>query len=440
MNRSFARKTLCILAVLAVLFSLFAVPASAEAGAVVPAYTALKNPTGELIAVSKYGDTENFPEQSLEALLAASDAGADMVYVTVRKTADGCVVLLADENMSRMCVDSLGNVVEKNVSEVGYHELSEYHLRNSTGSLHEKITDSTVPTLIDAAKALSGRALLLVDGAWAFRDEIYDALSRENLLNSVVFLANGEKKEVKNWIAEKPTMPLVLSSYHGNVVFSAKSVISKTLRGGAIGTLLSTSNQYGVLFGNSVLKEFTDKGRAAIDMTDPALCGKREDNAIGWNDVTARGYSIVITNNITELCEYRARVALQKERLSDALDAAQAVDVTLCSTQSANALKTAIGEGKAALTAPASESSLLAAKYKLHTAVEGLTNLPSGGEKTGATVTPGKIATVVLVVVALIVLEIVLETARRKKNRKRKQQRAARRAQNTAEGQNRPNL
>ena len=163
MNRSFARKTLCIVAVLAVLFNLFAVPASAEAGAVVPAYTALKNPTGELIAVSKYGDTENFPEQSLEALLAASEAGADMVYVTVRKTADGCVVLLADENLSRMCVDSLGNVVEKNVSEVGYHELSEYHLRNSTGSLHEKITDSTLPTLTDAAKAISGTALMLPD-------------------------------------------------------------------------------------------------------------------------------------------------------------------------------------------------------------------------------------------------------------------------------------
>lgn len=433
MKRNWIRKAVCLLAVLTVIGGVL-VPASAEETAVSAAYTALKNPAGELIAVSKYGDTEHFPEQSLEGLLAASEAGADMVYVTVRKTADGYMVLMADENLSRMCVDALGNVVDKAVADVGYHELSEYHLRNSTGSLHEKITAYTVPTLVDAAKVLSGKSLLLVAGGWAFRDEIYDALSAENLLNSVVLLADGDKKEVKNWISEKPTMPLVLSAYHGNVVFSAKSVASKTLSGGAVGTLLSSSNPYGVVYGNAVLKEFTGKGRAAIDMTDPSLCGKREDNAIGWNDVTARGYSIIITDNITELCEYRARVIQQKERLSAALEAAQTVDVTLCSTQSANALKDAIAAGKAALASPASENSLMQANYSLRTAVEGLTNQTADGEK-GATVTPGKVIAVILVVAALILLEIVLETARRKKNKKRKQQRA-RRAEREADRQN----
>lgn len=433
MKRIWIRKAVCLLAVLTVIGGVL-VSASAEETAVSAAYTALKNPAGELIAVSKYGDTEHFPEQSLEGLLAASEAGADMVYVTVRKTADGYMVLMADENLTRMCVDTLGNVVDKAVADVGYHELSEYHLRNSTGSLHEKITAYTVPTLVDAAKALSGKSLLLVAGGWAFRDEIYDALSAENLLNSVVLLADGDKKEVKNWISEKPTMPLVLSAYHGNVVFSAKSVASKTLSGGAVGTLLSSSNPYGVVYGNAVLKEFTGKGRAAIDMTDPSLCGKREDNAIGWNDVAARGYSIIITDNITELCEYRARVIQQKERLSAALEAAQAVDVTLCSTQSANALKDAIAAGKAALASPASENSLMQANYSLRTAVEGLTNQTADGEK-GATVTPGKVIAVILVVAALILLEIVLETARRKKNKKRKQQRA-RRAEREADRQN----
>ena len=71
MKRVLVRKVLCILAVFAVICSVF-VPVSAEDTAVSAAYTALKNPAGELIAVSKYGDTEHFPEQSLEGLLAAS--------------------------------------------------------------------------------------------------------------------------------------------------------------------------------------------------------------------------------------------------------------------------------------------------------------------------------------------------------------------------------
>ncbi len=437
MKHTFFRRVLCIFTVLTVLLTL-ALPVFAEEAAVPEAYTVLKNPLGDLVAVSKFGDTVHYPEQSVEGLLAAAEAGADMVYVRVRKTADGYIVLMQDENLSRMCVDGLGNVAEKNVQDIGYHELSNYRLRNSTGSLHEKITAYSVPTLQEAAQKLSGKALLLVDGGWEFRDEIYDAMRNENLLNSVVLLADGDKKEVKNWIAEKPTMPLVLSAYHGNVVFSAKSVASKTLSGGAVGTLLSSSNPYGVVYGNSVLKEFSGKGRAAVDMTDPALCGKREDNAIGWNDVTARGYSIIITNNITEFCEYRDRVNLQKERLTAALDAAQAVDVTLCSTASANALKDAIAAGKEALQSPASENSLMQANYNLRTAVEGLTNQTAAGEKDGLTVTPGKIVTAILVVIALILLEVVLETARRKKNQKRKQQRARRSPGNASE-QNRPN-
>ncbi len=133
-------------------------------------FSELKDPAGNLLVVSKYGDTENCPEQSAEGILAAAEAGADMIYVTVRKTSDGYFVLMADESLQRMCVDSLGNTVEKNLADVGYHELSTYHLRAGKGGLHEKITESTVPTLSDAVQKLSGKALLLMDGVWAFRD------------------------------------------------------------------------------------------------------------------------------------------------------------------------------------------------------------------------------------------------------------------------------
>lgn len=125
------------------------------------------------------------------------------------------------------CVDSLGNVVDKNITDVGYHELSTYHLRAGTGSLHETITACTVPTLQEVVAKISGQTLLLLDGAWDFRDEVYDMLVSNNALNSVVFLASGDKSEVDDWLSSKSTMPLVISSYHGNVVFSARSTVSR---------------------------------------------------------------------------------------------------------------------------------------------------------------------------------------------------------------------
>lgn len=413
-RKSFFAVLLCI----CLIFSL-SVTAFAEDAAVAPSFTQLKDPAGEMLAVSKYGDTKNFPENSLEGILSAAKNGADMVYVHARKTADGYIVLMADENLSRMCVDSLGNVVDKNITDVGYHELSTYHLRAGTGSLHETITACTVPTLQEVVAKISGQTLLLLDGAWDFRDEVYDMLVSNNALNSVVFLASGDKNEVDDWLSSKSTMPLVISSYHGNVVFSARSTVSKTLSAGAVGTLLSTGNAYSVLYQNSVMSKFENAGRAVIDMTSPDLCGNREDNYLGWNDVTSRGYSVIITNNIQELCEYFDRVALQKERLSKNIEAAQAIDVTLCSTDSANALKDAITEAKAALEGPCSENSLMQSNYALQLAMNDLTNRTEDGGS-GKTVTTGRIVAAVLVIIAFVIFEVVFDLLRRKKVRKRR--------------------
>lgn len=417
------KRAVCILAALLMLLLCILPVSAADGDAQIPAvFSAVKDPSGGLLVVSKYGDTQAFPEQSCEGILAAAEAGADMIYVTVRKTADGFFVLMAEDTLQRMCVDSLGNTADKKLSDVGYHELSTYHLRAGTGGLHEKITECTVPTLLDVAAKLSGKALLLMDGVWAVRDEVYAQLSDSNLLGSVVFVADGDKKEVKNWLSEKQTMPLVISRYDGNVVFSAKSVVSKTLEAGAVGTWLSSGNPYGVVYGESVMSKFTGAGRAVIDMTDPAHCGKRADNPIGWNDVTARGYSVLITNNITELCEYRDRVVLQKERLGAAIEKAQNVDVTLCSTESVKSLKKAIADAKGVLADSVSENALTEANYALRLALSGLTN-QTAEETGGTTVTAGRVLIVVGVVAALIILEIVLESVRRKKVQKRKKQR-----------------
>ena len=58
-------------------------------------YNEFKKSDGELICVSKYGDTDKFPENSAEAVAAAAEKGADIVYVSVKKTSDGYVVLMA---------------------------------------------------------------------------------------------------------------------------------------------------------------------------------------------------------------------------------------------------------------------------------------------------------------------------------------------------------
>src|SRR5699024_10063101 len=103
------------------------------------------------------------------------------------------------------------------------------------------------------------------------------------------------------------------------------------------------------------------------------------------------------------------------------------VDVTLCSTESANELKDAISAARDALSAPASENSLMQANYALRMAVAGLTNRTE--DSGGSTITAGRVIAAVLVVAALVVLEIVVMRIRRKKLEKRKRARRREREQ-----------
>lgn len=378
-------------------------------------YTALKTSDERPLCVSKYGDTENYPENSTASISSAAEIGADMILVNVKKTADNYIVLMADENISRMCVDEVGNVVDKNISEVGYHELSTYHLRNSTGYLHEKITQYTVPTLQEALLATSDNALLLIAGGWEFRDDIYKLLSDENALNRAVIISSGDKKEVSEWLSGKQTMPLVMADNTDNG--GAKSFSSKTLSAGAVSVLLSAKNPYSSIFKNSVQSRFKDSGRSAVDMTNPDLCGGRDDNPDGWNNVTKSGFSIIITNDIQGLLAYYSRVSSYRQILTEKITKAQNIDTTLCSTKSANTLKDAITDAKKVYIDSFSENELMQSNYDLTVAMSSLTNRTD--EKEGKTVTTGRIIAVVAVVIGLVILEIIFETVRRKKVAKR---------------------
>jgi glycerophosphoryl diester phosphodiesterase len=57
------------------------------------------------LAIAHRGDPYRFRENTLEALVAAERAGADMVEIDVRRTADGAVVVVHDATLERLWDD-----------------------------------------------------------------------------------------------------------------------------------------------------------------------------------------------------------------------------------------------------------------------------------------------------------------------------------------------
>ena len=74
------------------------------------AFAASAADDGGLVAVAFRGDTSVYPPNSLGAIEAAFDAGADYVSVSVQKTADGAFVLLEDRALPVQCDAEEGEI------------------------------------------------------------------------------------------------------------------------------------------------------------------------------------------------------------------------------------------------------------------------------------------------------------------------------------------
>lgn len=368
--------------------------------------------TATLIAVSKYGDTVRYPENSSAGVSAAAESGADMVLIKIKKTADGVLVLFADDNLSRMCVDAEGNPVNRNIAVTSYDELSQYRLRVSHGGSGQTVTAYTVSTLADTVKELDGGALLLIDG-WEYRDEIAEALD-DTARQRVILIADGDKRElINNWL-NKDRTPSVFSRYKGNIIWSCLSYINKTSSKGAQGIILASSNPYATTFSASVVSKAQSKLRAAIDMTDPKLCGKRDDTSIYWDDVTSRGFSVIITDDIAGLSLYKQRVEASRQRLAALTEKAESFDYTSMSTFNANKLKSALNRAEKAQATSVSAMALDNCYTELSQLMEEYSD--EGARTHGVlTVSAGRIIAAIAVTAAFIFFELIIE---RVKNRR----------------------
>lgn len=280
----------------------------------VPQAELFTNPNERVLSVSRKGAWHSFPENSLEAVLEALEIGVDIVKIDLQKTKDGVLILMEDETVGR----TLYNSDNRPVNELLLSEIKEYYLLSAQGETLSHKTEYRVPTLEEVLDAVKGKGMLLLDNSWQWRDEIYSLVAEKDMLNSVIFMARTSAKEIGNWLREFEENPLTIGYYKGNIIFMSLGYINSAINNGAYGVQLATKNPYGINFYKNVLKNFNDKGRAVIDMTDPSLSGTiRGDTEKWWNDVISRGYNVIITDYPAELVDYINRSEIAREKLEN---------------------------------------------------------------------------------------------------------------------------
>ena len=344
-----------------------------------------------LVAVSYRGDTTGAPPNSRKAIEAASDAGADWVSVSVQKTNDGVFVLLEDASLASQTDGADGTAADFDAATV-----LALHYRNLDGTISEE----TVTTLEDARAAATGKGGLILDNAWAYRDELNTFFGSRSAVVPVCLRTYESAKRALAWQQENGSVLSVLPVYRGNVVMNAI----------AHWNALSAANQPLVQFQsknyfNVFYQKFTDKRfhaaaatSALAPMYDAMLCGRRSDDVAGWDDLISRGFAAIETGNIRGLVAYISQCEAERTALKALLQSSENAYGGDYSFRSRDRLDAARA---AALTASedgrASLSQLQSAESDLKTALRLLT--PAGEkdvQKGTFHLTPGKVAVMII--------------------------------------------
>ncbi len=400
------RRTFYILTLILVLLLSFTVTSFG-----VSAEEKLENNRRGLISVSYRGDTENYPENSLEAILSAKEIGADMISVGVQKTKD-LLILAEDENIGNFC-----NSKSESISASYWdQDLENCYLYDNSG----KLTEYKVACLNDVLVKTEDITLIL-DIDPEDKDTVYDVVQYYDAIDRVFLRFKENSKDIVKWVNSKEIKPQVIGIYNGNIIWNAVSHI-ENLSVCCNMVQYESKNYFNVIYGSFVTDRFSAEGkaRALAPTYDKELCGQREDNASGWNELIEKGFSAIETNNIASLVEYTERAEELNGSLRKLTEKADKTDLSIYSDVSADNFSKAFKKAKEELQwGISSVGELESVNSQLLLAMNKL-NLSDGKEsqKGALNITAGKVIAAVLVGLAILAGQIYVHKMQKDKRRK----------------------
>lgn len=158
------------------------------------AFSQTKNqPTSKILVTAHRGDWRNAPENSLLAFKFAADMGVDIVELDLKKTKDGEIVIMHDDD-----IDRTSNGKGK-PHDYTLQELKKFGLKNGLG----RITNNHIPTLREVMLALKGRPVKVnLDKSFEFYREAFAILKETGTLNHAIFKSDATYSTLKSTYPE----------------------------------------------------------------------------------------------------------------------------------------------------------------------------------------------------------------------------------------------
>lgn len=406
------KKLLSVILLVFTVFSVFGTVSFAADYEGTPLSEIYRDHSSYTMVAARKGSLESSPENSLSSIEAAVNNGADIVEIDIKMTTDSVLILMEDDTVTRTCY---GYTDKTAVESMSYDEIKSLNLLMGEGGVNAAETDETVPSLEEVFQNKQN-CLYLLDADWGLRNEIYTLAEKYDMLDSIIFyIGDAKTDEIAEWKSTLDTEPMIMTYFKGNVIFAATSAVKNAAEVSEC-IQLATKNPYGVIFGETVQNKASENNiRTMTNAAEPELCGSsRQDTRIWWDDLISRGFSIIMTDYVSELREYIDKCEKYASELSFLYDnlvndwtppnfnTDKYFDYKLAYTDAAQAASTLINDKSRA------ESDLVTVKYELQKAYDDINLNYEELEKgtAGMTVTPLRIFLCIFAAAAVTVVEI----------------------------------
>lgn len=338
----------------------------------------------EITIISKYGKYEEFPACSVSAIKAAKNDGANGIYLKIFKTTDNILIAAPSDELSDF-TDSIGKISEKS-----FEDIKNIKLKNGSYKSFEKNSEYTfIPftNLLDETKEL--KLKFYIDTNYENIFFLNNIPDKDTLiiLNSENDIRIEKLHKDFNIASVKPYNTPVKS------FIKTKKIYSDLI-------FIGGKNPYGPAFSK---KSLNDKSVSyGIDMTVSTKCGKRRDETLSFDNIISKGYSEIITDNISALSSYKIRSKKASDELLKEIISAENKFKGSEKSTNYKALKESISNAKSTYINSNCISELELAKTELKKYELLFSENPDG--KT-ATLTPIRIAAAIGISIAFVIIE-----------------------------------
>ncbi len=267
----------------------------------------------------------------------------------------------------------------------------------------------------------AARVKILIDVTdTAQADSVYNEAEKNDALDRLCLRFHAKSKAVKAWLDSRDKNVSVIGCYRGNIYFSAVNCIRAYA--GCTQTeavQLQTKNPFGVVLHSTVTTEFAKCGvKGMFSFADPTVSAGRMDCSQSWDDVIARGYTVIETAYPEDFAAYLAANTNERAKLIDCILEAQDASTQACPGNRVKEYDKALAQAKVLIkTGNNSVAEMTKARVRLDLAVRNLTVKDGKTVKGDVAITPARIGAAVFGICFVVLLQIFFRSRWAKKEK-----------------------